>query len=59
MAKRREISVVVNYPKDKENLKEFNNRKARIVNNILESKYGDVILDKYISSMREKREEYS
>ncbi len=56
---KRDISVEVNYPKGEEDLKELEDRKARIVVDILREKYGNVVLEEYISSMREKMEDYS
>lgn len=57
--KRKEISVIVNCPKNENSLIELNNKKAEIIINLLKEKYGDVILDRYISSMKENREDYS
>ncbi|MCY6482821.1 hypothetical protein OW763_00415 [Clostridium aestuarii] len=56
---KRDISVEVNYPEGEENLKELEKRKARIVVDILREKYGDIVLEEFINSMREKREDYS
>lgn len=59
MGGKRDISVVVNYPKREEELKELEERKARIMIDILREKYGDMVLEEYISSMREKKKDYS
>lgn len=54
-----DISVDVNYPKGEEDLKELEERKARIMIDILREKYGNVVLEEYISSMKEKMKDYS
>ena len=53
--KRKEISVIVNCPKNENGLMELSNKKAEIIINLLKEKYGDIILDRYISSMKENR----
>lgn len=59
MGRRKDISVVVNYPNDKNDLKELEDRKTSIVVDILREKYGEMILEEYVNSMREKIEDYS
>jgi len=59
VGKRKEISVIVNYPKDEKSLNELNGKKAEIVLSFLKEKYGEMILEKYINSIRENREDYS
>lgn len=59
LVKRKEISVIVNYPKDEKSLNELNGKKAEIIINVLREKYGDEILEKYINSIKENRDNYS
>lgn len=54
MRKSREISVELNYPQIEEDLRELELRKARIIINILKDEYGEIELDKFINSIREK-----
>ncbi|AEB75585.1 hypothetical protein [Clostridium botulinum] len=54
MRKSREISVELNYPESEEDLRELQRRKARMIIKILKYKYGDIELDKFINSIREK-----
>lgn len=48
MVKRKEISVEVIYPPREEELKELEDKKARIIVSILREKYGNEILKEYI-----------
>ncbi|WP_186431027.1 hypothetical protein [Clostridium sp. BSD9I1] len=59
MGKRKEISVTVNCSKDDKSLEELNYKKVEIVINILKEKYGDVVLEEYINSIKENRDNYS
>lgn len=56
---KRDISVEVNYPKCEGELKELNGRMVRIVVRVLTEKYGEMILEEFISSMRDKKDNYS
>lgn len=59
MRGKKDILVKVNCPKEEEDLKELEDRKIRIVVEVLKEKYGEVILEEYVSSIRGKREDYS
>lgn len=52
MRGKKDILVKVNYPKKEEDLKELEGRKTRIAVEALKEKYGDVILEEYVSSIR-------
>jgi len=52
MVKRKEISVEVIYPPREEELKELEDKKARIIVSILREKYGDKILEEYINTKK-------
>ncbi len=55
MMGKRDISIKVNYPQKEENLKGLQDKKARIEIEVLKEKYGEMVLEQYVSSIREKR----
>lgn len=55
MRKAREIFVKVNYPKDDVDLKQIQQRKASIIINILKEEYGELLLDKFINSIKQTK----
>lgn len=52
MREKKDILVKINCSEKEEDLGELENRKIRIVFEVLKEKYGDVILEEYISSIR-------
>lgn len=54
MRGKKDILVKINCSEKEEDLRELENRKIRIVFEVLKEKYGDVILEEYVSSIRGK-----
>ncbi|WML35913.1 hypothetical protein [Clostridium sp. OS1-26] len=52
MREKKDVLVKVNCPDKEENLRELENRKIRIMFEVLKEKYGDVTLEEYISSIK-------
>ena len=59
MGESRDILIVINYPDDKNELKELENIKDKIIIKILRERYGDKILEQYINSMMGTVDDYS
>jgi hypothetical protein len=59
MRKNNDISIVINYPEGEISLKELENRKANILIDILNDKYGEKLVKGYVGSIREKMGKYS